>query len=54
MTVDEAKAHARPSKNQIYDACRTEKLKARQIVAPQGKWLIHREELDVFASRRDN
>lgn len=48
MTVDEAKAYARMGKNQIYDACRTRKLKARQTVAPQGKWLIHRDDLDVW------
>lgn len=48
MTIDEAKSYARLGKNQIYEACRTKKLKARQTVAPQGKWLIHRDDLDAW------
>ncbi|MFE5789526.1 helix-turn-helix domain-containing protein [Rhodococcus erythropolis] len=48
MTVAEAKIYARVGKHQIYEACRTKKLKARQTVAPQGKWLIHRDDLDAW------
>ncbi|RYE43685.1 MAG: DNA-binding protein [Hyphomicrobiales bacterium] len=48
LTVDEAKAYARCGKNHIYSACRTGVLAARQSVAPQGKWLIHRDDLDAW------
>lgn len=48
LTIDEAKEYARLGKNQIYTACRTRRLKARQTVAPQGKWLIHRDDLDAW------
>lgn len=48
LTIDEAKEYARLGKNQIYTACRTHRLKARQSVAPQGKWLIHRDDLDAW------
>lgn len=48
MTVDEARVYARMGKNQVYAACRTGQLKARQTVAPQGKWLIHRDDLDAW------
>lgn len=48
MAVDETRAYAKSGKNQIYAACRTGRLRARQIVAPQGKWLIHRDDLGAW------
>ena len=48
LTIDEARTYAKAGKNQIYTACRTGRLKARQTVAPQGKWLIHRDDLDAW------
>ncbi|MYV26343.1 helix-turn-helix domain-containing protein [Rhodococcus sp. DSM 6344] len=48
MTVPEAKTYARVGKHQIYQACRTKKLKARQQTEPHGVWIIHRDDLDAW------
>lgn len=48
MTVAEAKIYARVGKHQIYEACRTKKLKARQRTEPHGVWIIHRDDIDAW------